>query len=209
MTLTSHQIRLRIAGGFDSAQVSREETKEFDKRAQKTLQANEDIVALEHEYFEHIAGEVADTASYLVEKIGLLMKLGEHARKISDDYARMIERHETLCKAYHQALQNRRLPVSLRQDIADAHEQHTGLLKDLIGGKAMEDETYLLAQILLKKFEPRLMVSYQNAGFPVFEMLDAMMHEEDIAEEYGEGRITLDEALAMSVENDTWKPTMQ
>ncbi|MDR3613666.1 MAG: hypothetical protein P4L53_08865 [Candidatus Obscuribacterales bacterium] len=208
MTLTPSQIRLRIAGGFRTAQISREERKAVETRAKKTMEAREALAEFQHEYVERLENGVPDSAAYLAEKIGLLMQLGEQARVLRSDYERFTTKHETLRQGYHAELQKKRLPHVFRQDIADAYEQHSSLLEDLDGAKAAEAQTYQQVQIMLEKLEPRLMAFYPAYGFPVFHELDAHMREQALEEAYEEGGVDFDEALlGENQEEDSWKPT--
>jgi hypothetical protein len=207
MTLTPSQIRLRIAGGFRSAQISRDEKKAVETRAKKTMEARESLAEFQHEYVERLEQGKPDSAAYLAEKIGLLMQLGEQARVLRSDYERFSTRHETLRQAYHAELQKKRLTPLFRQDIADAYEQHSALLEDLEGAKAAESRTYQDALIMLSKLEPRLMAFYPTYGFPVFYELDAHMREQAREEAYEEGENDLDNALQASQDDDSWKPT--
>ena len=207
MTLTPSKIRLRIAGGFRSAQISRDEKKAVETRAKKTMEARESIAEFQHEYVERLEQGTPDSVAYLAEKIGMLMQLGEQARILHDDYERISDKHETLRQAYYAELQKKRLAPLLRQDLADAYEQHSTLLEDLDGAKAAEAETYKVVLTMVEKLEPRLMTFYPTYGFPVFYELDAHMREQAREEAYEEGETTLDEALQGSPNQDSWKPT--
>lgn len=207
MTLTSVQIRLRITGGFRSAQISRDEKTAFESRAKKTMAAREAIAEFQHEYVDRLENETPDTPAYLTEKIGLLMGLGEQARLLKIEYERLSDRHETLRQAYHKELQKARMPAVFRQDIADAYAQHSSLLEDLEGAKAAEEQTYQVVQVMIEKLEPRLMSFYAPPRFAVFDQLDAQMREQRREEAYEEGEVTIDEALLGMADEDTWKPT--
>jgi hypothetical protein len=207
MTLTPSQIRLRIAGGFRSAQINRDEKKAVESRAKKTMKARESIAEFQQEYVERLEQGTPDSVAYLGTKIGMIMQLGKQARILHEDYERIIDRHETLRQAYYAELQKKRLSPILRQDLADAYEQHSTLLEDLDGAKAAEAETYKMVLTMLKGLEPRLMAFYPTHRYPVFYELDAHMREQARQEAYQEGEIDFDEAMHGSQDDDSWKPT--
>jgi hypothetical protein len=172
------------------------------------MRAREDIAEFQHEYVDRLENQEPDTIAYLSEKIGMLMQLGEQARIRRGDYQLIIDNHETLRQAYQKELRKRQLPTVLRQDIADAYQQHTLLLKDLDGAVFAESETDKMCLDMVEKLEPRLMVFYEySPRFPIFEQLDAQMREQARDEAYEEGEIDLDEANEYMQETNPWKPT--